>query len=167
MQVKLSTDTLVKTMVEPRRHCLSLPSVDLRKKAVGCIIYVTVISASKLSKSNLRGSLSKRQHTSTTDGRLEERSDNKDMLTFVEVELGELTRKTNVKPGSSPKWDSTFNMVLHEDTGILHFHLYECTPGSVKYDYLTSCEIKVLSYMMLTLLSNLSWTNISIFVVSE
>ncbi|KAI8528683.1 hypothetical protein RHMOL_Rhmol12G0166600 [Rhododendron molle] len=141
--VKLSTDTLVKTMVEPRRRCLSLPSVDLRKKAVGGIIYVTVISASKLSKSNLKGSLSKRQHTSTMDGRLEECRDNKDMLTFVEVELGELTRKTNVKPGSSPKWDSTFNMVLHEDTGILRFHLYECTPGSVKYDYLTSCEIKV------------------------
>ncbi|KAE9463915.1 hypothetical protein C3L33_04205, partial [Rhododendron williamsianum] len=92
--VKLSTDTLVKTMVEPRRRCLSLPSVDLRKKAVGGIIYVTVISASKLSKSNLKGSLSKRQHTSTVDGRLEECRDNKDMLTFVEVELGELTRKT-------------------------------------------------------------------------
>ncbi|XP_058193725.1 synaptotagmin-5-like [Rhododendron vialii] len=141
--VKLSTDTLVKTMVEPRRLCLSLPSVDLRKEAVGGIIYVTVISASKLSKSNLKGSLSKRQHISTMDGRLEECHDNKDMLTFVEVELEELTRKTNVKPGSSPKWDSTFNMVLHENTGILRFHLYECTPGSVKYDYLTSCEIKV------------------------
>ncbi|KAH7856594.1 hypothetical protein Vadar_003301 [Vaccinium darrowii] len=141
--VKLSTDTLVKTMVEPRRRCLSLPSVDLRKKAVGGIIHVTVISASKLSKSNLKGSLSKRQHTSSVDGRLEECHDDKDMRTFVEVELEELTRKTNVRPGSSPKWDTTFNMVLHADTGILYFHLYECTPGSVKYDYLTSCEIKV------------------------
>ncbi|KAE9463914.1 hypothetical protein C3L33_04204, partial [Rhododendron williamsianum] len=141
--VKLSTDTLVKKMVEPRRCCLSLPSVDLRKKAVGGRIYVTVISATKLSKSNLKGSLSRRQHISTMDGNLEECRDNKDMLTFVEVELEELTRKTKVTPGSSPKWDSTFNMVLHEATGVLRFHLYEFTPGNVKYDYLTSCEIKV------------------------
>ncbi|KAI8528684.1 hypothetical protein RHMOL_Rhmol12G0166700 [Rhododendron molle] len=141
--VKLSTDTLVKTMVEPRRCCLSLPSVDLTKKAVGGIIYVTVFSASKLSKGNLKGSVSRRQHISTMDGRLEACCANKDMHTFVEVELEELTRKTKVTPGSSPKWDSTFNMVLHEASGVLRFHLYDCTPGSVQYDYLTSCEIKV------------------------
>ncbi|CAL5326938.1 unnamed protein product [Camellia sinensis] len=141
--VKLFTDTLAKTMVDPRRRCLSLPSIDFRKKAVGGIIHVTVISASKLSRNNFKGSLSRKQHSFTMDGSLEECHENKDLRTFVEVELGELTRKTNVRPGSSPKWDSTFNMVLHEDTGILKFQLYECTPGSMKYDYLASCEIKV------------------------
>lgn len=142
-QVKVITDSLVKTMVEPRRRCFSLPAVELRKKAVGGIVYVTVISASKLSRANVKGSPPRRQQYSIKDGYMEERLDNKDMQTFVEVELGQLTRRTGVRAGTCPKWDSTFNMVLHEDTGTLRFNLYECTPGSVKYDYLTSCEVKV------------------------
>ncbi|XP_057952419.1 synaptotagmin-5 [Malania oleifera] len=140
--VKLFTETLVKTMVEPRRRCYSLPSVELRKKAVGGIIYVTVFSANRLSRSSLRGSPPRKQQSYTTDGS-SEHLNGRDLQTFVEVELEELTRRTDVKPGSSPRWDSTFNMVLHEDTGTLRFHLYECTPGSVKYDYLASCEIKM------------------------
>lgn len=140
--VKLLTDTLAKTMVEPHRQCFSLPAVDLRKKAVGGIIYVKVISASKLSRSSLRGSPSRRQPSFPIDG-LQEHFDNKDLQTFVEVELGELTRRTDVRPGSSPHWDSTFNMVLHDNTGTVRFHLYERTPGSMKYDYLASCEIKI------------------------
>ncbi|XVE58781.1 hypothetical protein DITRI_Ditri04bG0196800 [Diplodiscus trichospermus] len=140
--VKLLTDTLAKTMVEPRRQCFSLPAVDLRKKAVGGIIYVTVISASKLSSSSSRGSPSRRQSSLDIDG-LQEHFEDKDLQTFVEVELGELTRRTDVRPGSSPRWDSTFNMVLHDNTGIVRFHLYKRTPGSVKYDYLASCEIKM------------------------
>ncbi|XWS50736.1 hypothetical protein CRYUN_Cryun12cG0112900 [Craigia yunnanensis] len=140
--VKLLTDTLAKTMVEPRRQCFSLPAVDLRKKAVSGIIYVTVISASKLSRSSLRGSPSRRQPSFAVDS-LQEHFDDKDLQTFVEVELGELTRRTKVRPGSSPRWDSTFNMVLHDNTGTVRFHLYERTPGSVKYDYLASCEIKM------------------------
>ncbi|XP_030521547.1 synaptotagmin-5 isoform X2 [Rhodamnia argentea] len=141
--VKILTDSLVKTMVEPRRRCFSLPAVELRKKAVGGIVYVKVVSASKLSRSALRGSPSRRQHSFTTNGTLEEHLDDKDLQTFVEVELEELTRRTDVKTGSTPTWDSTFNMVLHEDAGTLRFHLYESTPNSVKYDYLASCEIKV------------------------
>ncbi|XP_022736056.1 synaptotagmin-5-like isoform X2 [Durio zibethinus] len=140
--VKLLSDTLAKTMVEPRRQCFSLPAVDLRKKAVGGIIYVTVISASKLSRSSLRGSLSRRQPSFAVDG-LQEYCEDQDLQTFVEVELGALTRRTDVRPGSSPQWDSTFNMVLHDNTGTVRFHLYERTPGSVKYDYLASCEIKM------------------------
>ncbi|XVF50585.1 hypothetical protein PTKIN_Ptkin04bG0113300 [Pterospermum kingtungense] len=140
--VKLLNDTLAKTMIEPRRQCFSLPAVDLRKKVVGGIIYVTVTSASKLSRSSLRGSPSRRQPSLTVDS-LQEHFDDKDLQTFVEVELGELTRRTDVRPGSSPQWDSTFNMVLHDNTGTVRFHLYECTPGSVKYDYLASCEIKM------------------------
>ncbi|KAG8476222.1 hypothetical protein CXB51_033122 [Gossypium anomalum] len=140
--VKLLTDTLVKTMVEPRRQCFSLSAGDLRKKAVGGIVYVTVISGNKLSRSSLKGSPSRRQPSSSVDG-LREHSDDKDLQTFVEVELGELTRRTNVRPGSSPQWDSTFNMILHDNTGIVRFHLFEHTPGRMMCDYLASCEIKM------------------------
>lgn len=131
-------------MVEPRRRCYSLPAVDLRKKAVGGVIHVTVISASKISSSSFRGSPSRRQQNYSANGSLEEHFDDKDLQTFVEVELEQLTRRTGVKPGSSPRWDSTFNMILHEETGILRFHLYNSNPSSVKCDYLASCEIKVL-----------------------
>ncbi|GLT64210.1 hypothetical protein SLA2020_367170 [Shorea laevis] len=141
--VKLLNDTLVKTMVEPRRRCYSLPSVELRKKVVGGSIYVTVISASKLSRSSLRGNSSRRQQSSFTNGTSEEQLVFKDLQTFAEVELEELTRRTDVGSGSSPTWNSTFNMVLHEETGTIRFHLYECTPSNVKYDYLASCEIKM------------------------
>lgn len=141
MQVKLCTDTLAKTMVEPRRRCFSLPAVNLMKTAVGGIIYVRVISANKLSRSCFKG------QNGTTNGYLEDNFDDKDLQTFVEVELEELTRKTDVRLGSTPRWDATFNMVLHDNTGTLHFNLYECPPGSVKYDYLASCEIKVLPLM--------------------
>ncbi|KAK1565162.1 hypothetical protein Q3G72_020185 [Acer saccharum] len=140
---KIFNDTLVKTMVEPRRRCFSLPAEDLRKKAVGGIIYVKVISASKLSRSSLKGSPSRRQQTYYTDSGVEENYDDKDLRTFVEIELGELTRRTDIRPGSDPRWESTFNMVLHEEVGVLRFHLYACTPGSMKYDYLASCEIKM------------------------
>ncbi|KAL3512244.1 hypothetical protein ACH5RR_024961 [Cinchona calisaya] len=141
--VKLVTDTISKRMVEPRRNCLALPPVDLYKKAVGGVLYVTVVSASKLSGSNLRGSPMKRQQSSGIDGYKEDYIDSKELRTFVEVELEELTRRTNERQGSSPRWDSTFNMVLHENTGVVRFNLYECNPGSVKYDYLTSCEVKI------------------------
>ncbi|KAE8124923.1 hypothetical protein FH972_019762 [Carpinus fangiana] len=141
--VKLFNDTLVKTMVEPRRRCYSLPSVELRKTTVGGIIYVTVISASKLSRSCLRGNLSRKQQSSFTNGTLEEQPVVKDLQTFAEVELEELTRRTAVRSGSSPTWNSTFNMVLHEESGTIRFHLYESTPNNVKYDYLASCEIKM------------------------
>lgn len=136
--VKILTETLVKTMVEPRRRCLSLPYIDLHKKAVSGIVYVTVVSAAHLSKSNFKGSPSRRQN-----GDSEGYIDDRDIRTFVEVEIEELTRRTSVRSGSNPKWDSTFNMILHDDAGIIKFNLYECTPGSVKYDFLTSCEIKM------------------------
>ncbi|KAG2664548.1 hypothetical protein I3760_16G086900 [Carya illinoinensis] len=141
--VKILTDTLVKTMVEPRRRCYSLPAVDLRKKAVGGVIHVTVLSANKLSRSSLKGNSSRRQQNGSVNGNSEEQIVVKDLQTFVEVELEELTRRTDVRSGSGPTWNSTFNMVLHEQTGTIRFHLYECTPSNVKYDYLASCEIKM------------------------
>lgn len=132
-------------MVEPRRRCLSLPAVDLRKKAVGGIIYVTVVSGSKLPRSAFRASPSRRSQSFHNDYSLEDHLDDRDMQTFVEVELEDLFRRTEVKRGSSPRWNSMFNMVLHEDVGNLRFSLYECIPNSVKYDYVASCEIKVIN----------------------
>lgn len=130
-------------MVEPRRRCFSLPAVDLRKKAVGGIVYVKVISASKICRNSLRASPSRRQQNSYSECNIEEYRDDRDLRTFVEIELEELTRRTDIRTGSDPRWDSTFNMVLHEEVGNIRFHLYECNPGSIKYDYLASCEIKV------------------------
>lgn len=128
-------------MVEPRRRCYSMPAVDLYKKAVGGTVYVTVISASKLSKENCA-----RSQQCQTNGYVEENHCTL-MQTFIEVELEDLTRRTGVKSGTGPKWDSTHNMVLHDDTGIVKFHLYECPSGNVNYVYLTSCEIKVLAFL--------------------
>ncbi|KAL6320505.1 hypothetical protein AAG906_007584 [Vitis piasezkii] len=136
-------ETTPETMVEPRRQCYSLSSVNLRKKAVGGILFVTVISASILTRSNMKGSPSRRQGSSLMDATLEENKENKVLQTFIEVELGELTRRTYASPGSSPRWDTTFNMVLHGDIGSLKFNLYKSFPICVKYDFLTSLEIKL------------------------
>lgn len=127
-------------MVEPRRQCLALPHIDLHKKAVGGILYVSVLSAKGLSGHNFKGNGSTKLFNPDAP------IDSKDLQTFVEIELEELTRKTDVRSGSCPKWDTTFNLILHENTGIIKFHLYQRTPGSIKYDYLTSCEVKVLSF---------------------
>ncbi|KAK7320035.1 hypothetical protein RJT34_04764 [Clitoria ternatea] len=143
--VKLFTETLVKTMVEPRRRCFSLPTVNLMKTAVGGVIYVSVISANKLSRSYFKGSPSWRQQTGVINECSGDNLDviDKDLQTFIEVEVEELTRRTGVSPGSNPKWDTTFNMVLHDNTGIVRFNLYESPPSGVKCDYLASCEIKM------------------------
>ncbi|XP_004138346.1 uncharacterized protein LOC101204113 isoform X1 [Cucumis sativus] len=142
--VKLLTDFIVRTMVEPRRRCFSLPAVDLGKKAVSGTIYVTVISASKLSRNSLRGNSSRKPLSTYMNSPLDENLiDKDDLQTFVEVELDELSRRTAVRLGSNPVWNSTFNMILHEDTGTLRFNLYESNPSNVKYDYLASCEVKM------------------------
>ncbi|XP_027340284.1 synaptotagmin-4-like isoform X2 [Abrus precatorius] len=140
---KLFTDTLVKTMVEPRRRCFTLPVVNLRKTAVGGIIYVSVISANKLSRSYFRRNSSWMQENGIVNGCSENNMDDRNLQTFVEVEVEELTRRTGVSSGSTPKWDETFNMVLHDNTGIVRFNLYESPPSGVKFDYLASCEIKM------------------------
>ncbi|XP_075508656.1 uncharacterized protein LOC142545378 isoform X1 [Primulina tabacum] len=140
--IKTATDTLNKRMVEPRRQCLALAAVDLHKKAVGGVLYVTVVSAAKLSRSNWRSNPSTKQISSSIDTYVEDRS-NKELQTFIEIELDELTRKTDTRAGSNPMWGSTFNLILHDNAGVIKFNLYECTPGSVKYDYLTSCEVKM------------------------
>ncbi|PIA39770.1 hypothetical protein AQUCO_02600319v1 [Aquilegia coerulea] len=141
--ISYSVIPLVKTMVEPRRRCYSLPVVDLRKSAVGGKLSVTVVSASNLVKGNLKNSSSGRQQNVLRNSSLNGGYGDEYMQTFVEVELGELTRRTDARSGSSPKWEASYNMVLHEDNGIIRFHLYEWVPNNVKHDYITSCEIKV------------------------
>lgn len=141
--MKILTETLNKKMVEPRRGCFSLPATDLHKTAVGGIIYVTVVSGSNLHRSVLRGSLSTRSPDiveSSNGGS----SSNKPVQTFVEVELEQLSRRTEMRSGPNPAYQSTFNMILHDNTGTLKFNLYENNPASVRYDSLASCEVKVM-----------------------
>ncbi|KAJ6814904.1 extended synaptotagmin-1 isoform X2 [Iris pallida] len=141
--VKLLAETLGKTMVEPRRGCYSLPSVDLRKSAVGGVLSVTVVSASNFGNSNLKPNNLETRLSSTASSQTSGSFGSPGLQTFIEVEIGDLTRRTNVSLGQNPRWDATFNMVLHGTTGIVRFHLYERDLSNVKLNYLTSCEIKM------------------------
>ncbi|CAM8975289.1 unnamed protein product [Rhodiola kirilowii] len=138
--VKILTETLVKTMVEPRRRCFSLPTFDLKKRVSCGIIYVTVVLASKLPCSSSKRSPSRKR---SLNGTSEEFHDDEEANMFVEIELEDLTRRTDMRSGSSPRWDSIFNMLLHDDTGTVRFNLYQCTQNSVNYKYLSSCEVKM------------------------
>lgn len=138
--VKILTETLNKKMVEPRRGCFSLPATDLHKTAIGGIIYVTVVSGNNLNRRILRGSPSKSSEIGEGSSG---NSSSKPVQTFVEVELEQLSRRTEMKSGPNPAYQSTFNMILHDNTGTLKFNLYENNPGSVRYDSLASCEVKV------------------------
>ncbi|KAG1334777.1 synaptotagmin-5 [Cocos nucifera] len=138
--VKLCTETIVKRMVEPHRQCFSLPPVDLRKKAVGGVLSVTVISASNMGRQSMKSNNSETRQNSTISSQLSGNSGNKVLQTLIEVELGDLMRRTDVGQGLNPRWGGTFNMVLHGDTGILKFHLYEWDPSSVQLNYLTSYD---------------------------
>ncbi|GLJ11106.1 hypothetical protein SUGI_0143120 [Cryptomeria japonica] len=146
---KVFIETLTRTMVEPRRKCLSLPAVNLKKRAVGGILSVTVVSASNIFKLNTKGAIPDRRvnshGSSYSNGSVSSSgsSSGRNMNTFVEVELGHLTRRTASCSGSTPRWDETFNVVLHENMGTLKMNLYEQCSGHVKYDFLAGCEIKV------------------------
>ena len=130
-------------MVEPRRKCISLPAVNLKKSAIGGILLVTVVSANNIVKSNIKGTTLERWLNSHGGNYSNGISSGKMLNKFVEVELGDLMRRTKACQGSSPTWGDTFNMVLHENACILKLHLYEQGSSNVKYDYLASCEIKV------------------------
>uniref|UniRef100_A0A1J3H4M1 C2 domain-containing protein n=1 Tax=Noccaea caerulescens TaxID=107243 RepID=A0A1J3H4M1_NOCCA len=138
--VKILTETLNKKMVEPRRGCFSLPATDFHKTVVGGIIYVTVVSGSNLHRSVLRGSPSRSSDVGDSSS---SSSSSKPVQTFVEVELEQLSRRTEMRSGPDPSYQSTFNMILHDNTGTLKFNLYENNPGSVRYDSLASCEVKM------------------------
>eukprot|EP01018_Ginkgo_biloba_P027009 Gb_21359 [translate_table: standard] len=140
---KLFTDTLTRTMVEPRRKCFSLPAVDLKKHAVGGIVSVRVVSGNNLVRPNAKVSISDRRLSSHGSSHVNGSSSGRVLNTFVEVELGDLTRRTAACQGSCPRWDNAFNMVLHENIGTIRLHLYDQGSSNVKYDYLASCEIKM------------------------
>ncbi|GJN37587.1 hypothetical protein PR202_gb26560 [Eleusine coracana subsp. coracana] len=107
--VKLLTETIVKTMVEPRRLCFSLPSVDLRKRAVGGVLSVTVVSASNIGRSSNTNEVG--NHRSSSGRTMSGIADSTVSQTLVEVEIGSLMRKTNTSKGPNPTWNSTFNML--------------------------------------------------------
>lgn len=130
-------------MVEPRRACFSLPSIDLRKKAVGGLLSVTVVSVRNLNVNSVRRNNGESPQSSLVSSQSSVDFGNQIEQTFIEVELGNLSRKTSFSKGSNPTWNSVFNLLMHGDTGILRFHLYEGGPTSVKLNYLSSCEIKV------------------------
>lgn len=140
---KLFTETLIRTMVEPRRKCISLPPVNLKKRAIGGILSVTVVSANNVVRPNTKGATLERRLNSHGVNYSNGSGSGKMLNTFVEVELGDLMRRTKACEGSFPTWGDTFNMVLHENTGILKLHLYEQGSSNVKCDYLASCEIKM------------------------
>ncbi len=62
----------------------------------------------------------------------------------MEIACEDLTRKTHLQDGgTSPVWNETIDMVLHDNTGTVHLNVYEQGHNNVKYDFLGSCEIKV------------------------
>jgi len=138
-QENLFIDTLNRTMVEPRRQCYPLPSVDLKKKAVGGILSVTVVSAQNL----LRERSELGRDNNNSNGSLGRKSQGK----FVEIACEDLMRKTRMQGGGlSPVWDETIDMVLHDNTGTVHFNVYEQGPNNnVKFDFIGSCEVKVIN----------------------
>ncbi len=138
-QENLFIDMLNHTMVEPRRRCYPLPSVDLKKKAVGGILSVTVVSAQNL----LRERSELGRDNNSSNGSLGRKSQGK----FVEIACEDLMRKTRMQGGGlSPVWDETIDMVLHDNTGTVHFNVYEQGPNNnVKFDFIGSCEVKVIN----------------------
>lgn len=141
--VKIFTETLSRLMVEPRRACFSLPSIDLRKKAVGGLLSVTVVSASNLNVLSMKSNNVVSTKNSSLSSQSSGNYGNQIEQIFIEVELGDLSRKTNFTQSSNPKWNTVFNLVMHGDSGVLRFHLYEGGLSSVKLNYLSSCEIKL------------------------
>jgi Ca2+-dependent lipid-binding protein len=134
-QENLLINTLNHTMVEPRRRCYALPAVDLKKKAVGGILSVTLVSARNLLREG--SELGRDSNGSSLD--------RKSLGNFVEIACEDLMRKTQIQGGgSSPVWDETIDMVLHDNTGTVHFNVYEQAPDNVKYDFIGNCEVKVM-----------------------
>ncbi|KAG0567966.1 hypothetical protein KC19_7G175800 [Ceratodon purpureus] len=159
---KLLIDTLNRIMVEPRRRCFPLPPVDLKKKAVGGIVSVTIVSARDLAKIDRResrnfndeklangdGSVrtisngsSHGSNGSSHGGSVNKRSEKS---RFVEMTCEDLTRKTGLQTGPFPHvWNETYDMVLHDNMGTVHLNVYEQAQNNVKYDFLGNCEIKM------------------------
>lgn len=161
-QEMLLVDTLTRTMVEPRRRILCLPAVDLKKKAVGGIFSVTVVSARNLAKLDHResrnsgnGAVSNGDggnHASSNEGSLGSNgSVNKksEKSRFVEISCEDLTRKTGMQSGPFLHvWNESYDMVLHDNLGTVRLNVYEQGHNNVNYDFLGSCEVKVSSHLL-------------------
>lgn len=162
-QEKLFIETLNRTMVEPRRRCYSLPSVDLKKQAVGGVLSVTVVSAQNLMRLDSKESRPSSEKWANGDGSSNGNGYSSshssshgsshgsgsgqkktDKSKFVEMTCEDLTRKTRMETGIFPSWNQDFDMILHDNTGTLHLNVYEQGPNNVKCDFLGSCEIKVI-----------------------
>jgi hypothetical protein len=111
--------------------------VDLKKKAVGGILSVTLVSARNLLREG--SELGRDSNGSPLD--------RKSLGNFVEIACEDLMRKTRMQGGGlSPVWDETIDMVLHDNTGTVHFNVYEQGPNNnVKFDFIGSCEVKVIN----------------------
>lgn len=138
-QEKLLKDSLIRTLVEPRRRCYALPAVDLKKHAVGGVCSVKVLSGKDL---KFRPNYAKSNSSGSSHG--SQSSIIKVNNPFVELQLEDLMRKSQLSKngGSSPTWnDDPFDMVLHENTGTLYITV--CEAGSVNLGSIGSCQIKV------------------------
>lgn len=130
------SDSLNQTMVEPHRKCFSFPAVDLNKSASDAIISVTVVSGNNLGAPQSNSSRSRNENDPSTI---------KHKNTLVEVRLEHMTRKTSNCHGGglSPRWDETFDMMLHGSSGSIYFNVYEQCSTSVEFRPLGQCKIKV------------------------
>ena len=161
-QEKLFIDTLNRMMVEPRRRCFPLPHVDLKKKAVGGIVSVTIVSARDLAKidrresrnlhdekfanGDVRSNSNGSNHSSNGSSHGGSAHRKHEKLRFVEMTCEDLTRKTGLQSGPFPHvWKETYDMVLHDNSGTVQLNVYEQAQNNVKYDFLGSCQIKVSS----------------------
>ncbi|KAI5061768.1 hypothetical protein GOP47_0024273 [Adiantum capillus-veneris] len=144
---KLFVETLMRTMVEPQRRCFPLSAVSLRKRASGGVICITVISAKNLNHSGSfegQQSIERTSSSGSVSGFGLEGCSYSPLASFVEVTVEGLTRSTHVSQhGGCPRWNDTFNMILHEGAGTVHFNVYEQGSSNVKCDFYGSCEVKV------------------------
>lgn len=160
-------------MVEPRRRCFSLPAVDLKKKAVGGIFSVTIVSAretdeldhresryysnEKLANADASGRANSNGSSGSTGSSHGSHgssgSGNRKPERFVEIQCEDLTHKTGMQSGAYPHvWNETYDMVFHDNVGTVHVNVYEKPrQNSVKYDFLGSCEIKVGAALFMSL----------------
>ncbi|KAH7404885.1 hypothetical protein KP509_15G048600 [Ceratopteris richardii] len=141
---KLFKETLVRTMVEPQRRCFPLPAVSLKKHVSGAVFCITVISARNLKQQRHFATVLSGTSSRSESGIVSEDSLPRTITSFVEITLGGLTRRTGLSEHyGSPKWNDTFNMILHGSEGTICFNIYEQTSSHVKGDFCGSCKIQV------------------------
>ncbi|EFJ29672.1 plant synaptotagmin [Selaginella moellendorffii] len=129
---KLLLDTLNRTMVEPRMRCFSLPVRDSKKRVTGGVLSVSVLTAANIPRPENSSRMTAGDRYSSNGSSFSG--------TFVELTLGNLSRRTGTSPKST--WDAPITMVFHGSEATLHLNVYEQRFQSVKSDFLGTCEIK-------------------------